>query len=103
MISSGPVAPNDSGVETPTAATNAYYIAHYGHGVPRIVIVASKFFLSHNLSRLETNSFDPVCHDPIPLSSSNGGYSEWNGHEKQGVLEALVSLMAAVSRSGHKR
>jgi hypothetical protein len=50
MISSGPVAPNDFGVETPAAAANAYHIADNGRSILKIVFIATKFFLSHNLS-----------------------------------------------------
>jgi hypothetical protein len=50
MISSGPVAPNDFRVETPTAAANVYHIAHNERSILKIVFIATKFFLSHNLS-----------------------------------------------------
>jgi hypothetical protein len=50
MISSGPVAPNDFGVETPTAAADVYHISHNGRSILKVVFIATKFFLRHKLS-----------------------------------------------------
>ncbi len=50
MISSGPVAPNDFGVETPAAAANVYHVAHNRRSTLKIVFIATKFFLSYKVS-----------------------------------------------------
>jgi hypothetical protein len=50
VISSGPVAPNDFGVETLTAVSNVNHIAHNRHDTLKIVFIATKIFLSHKLA-----------------------------------------------------